>query len=167
MKIEKLCEYLNDIGLLQLSLGLVSKNEQHLYDVCKNIVESFSNNQIIQRYRGIKLLRNILKSKLHSRFNTFLSKLNTHIYRRQNRNRGSPRKKYYNDNYNNNNNLYKNQNLYNSLNNEDSNNMVPMKKGRIVKKNKNKNNNESDTNDNISPYLVFRGRKRMHFFPKN
>ena len=124
MKIEKLCEYLNDIGLLQLSnintflkiysqishnkyknptdklalalfsyLGLVSKNEQHLYDVCKNIVESFSNNQIIQRYRGIKLLRNILKSKLHSRFNTFLSKLNTHIYIRQNRNRGSPRKK--------------------------------------------------------------------------
>ena len=184
MKIEKLCEYLNDIGLLQLSnintflkiysqishnkyknptdklalalfsyLGLVSKNEQHLYDVCKNIVESFSNNQIIQRYRGIKLLRNILKSKLHSRFNTFLSKLNTHIYRRQNRNRGSPRKKYYNDNYNNSNNLYKNKNLYNSLNNEDSNNMVPMKKGRIVKKNKNKNNNESDTNDNISPYL--------------
>lgn len=187
MKIEKLCEYLNDIGLLQLSnintflkiysqishnkyknptdklalalfsyLGLVSKNEQHLYDICKNIVESFSNNQIIQRYRGIKLLRNILKSKLHSRFNSFLSKLNNHIYRRQNRNRGSPRKNYYNDNNSNNNNLYRNKNLYRSLNNEDSNSMVPMKKGRIIKKNKNINKNNSDSNDindNIPPYL--------------
>ena len=181
MKIEKLCEYLNDIGLLQLSnintflkiysqishnkyknptdklalalfsyLGLVSKNEQHLYDICKNIVESFSNNQIIQRYRGIKLLRSILKSKLHSRLNSFLSKLNSHIYRRQNRNKGSPRKKYYNDN--NNNNLYRNKNVYNNLNNEDSNSLVPMKKGRIIKKNK-KNIDNSDNDSNIPPYL--------------
>jgi len=179
MKIEKLCEYLNDIGLLQLSnintflkiysqishnkyknptdklalalfsyLGLVSKNEQHLYDICKNIVESFSNNQIIQRYRGIKLLRSILKSKLHSRLNSFLSKLNSHIYRRQNRNKGSPGKKYYNDN----NNLYRNKNVYNNLNNEDSNSLVPMKKGRIIKKNK-KNIDNSDNDSNIPPYL--------------
>ena len=181
MKIEKLCEYLNDIGLLQLSnintflkiysqishnkyknpadklalalfsyLGLVSKNEQHLYDICKNIVESFSNNQIIQRYRGIKLLRNILKSKLHSRFNSFLSKVNTHIYRRHKKNGGSPRKKYYNDNNSlKESNLYRNKNIFRSIDNEDSNNMIPMKKGRIIKKTKNINDNK----DNIAPFL--------------
>ena len=77
MRIEKICEYFNDIGILQLDninrflniysqlsqnkyknksdklilalfsyITLISKNEQQLYDICKNIVNCFSNNLI-------------------------------------------------------------------------------------------------------------------------
>ena len=107
MSIEKICEYLNDIGILQLEninnflkiytqisqnkfknksdnlilalfsyITLISKNEQHLYDICKNIVNSFTNNQILYRYRGIYMLNNIFKTKLYSRYISFFLKLN-------------------------------------------------------------------------------------------
>ena len=108
MTIEKICEYLNDIGILQLEninnflkiytkisqnkfknksdnlilalfsyITLISKNEQHLYDICKNIVNSFTNNQILYRYRGIYMLNNIFKTKLYSRYISFFLKLNS------------------------------------------------------------------------------------------
>ena len=108
MSIEKICEYLNDIGILQLEninnflkiytkisqnkfknksdnlilalfsyITLISKNEQHLYDICKNIVNSFTNNQILYRYRGIYMLNNIFKTKLYSRYISFFLKLNS------------------------------------------------------------------------------------------
>ena len=108
MSIEKICEYLNDIGILQIEninqflkiytqisqnkfknksdnlilalfsyITLISKNEQHLYDICKNIVNSFTNNQILYRYRGIYMLNNIFKTKLYSRYISFFLKLNS------------------------------------------------------------------------------------------
>ena len=114
MKIEKICEYFNDIGILQLEninsflqiytqisqnkyknksdklilalfsyITLASKNEQQLYDICKSIVNSFSNNLILYRYRALTMLNNIFKNKLHSKYIFFLSKLNSFIYNKK------------------------------------------------------------------------------------
>ena len=106
MSVEKICEYLNEIGILQLEdmnrffkiysqisqnnfknkldkiilalfsyISYISKNEKQLYETCKNIVNNFSNNQILYRYRGLYMMNNIFKSKIHSRFISFFSKL--------------------------------------------------------------------------------------------
>ena len=159
MKIEKLCEYLNEIGILQLDsintflkiysqmsknkykdesdkstlalfyyFSLISKTEQNLYDVCKNIIDSYSNNQILQRYKGIKYLNNIFSSKMHSRYNLFFVKIIHYI---NNKNNFSiPR--------NNNKEEYTNYNMNNN------------KKGKIVKKNKNDFNEIKDIIEKLS-----------------
>ena len=106
MSVEKICEYFNEIGILQLEdmnrflkiysqisqnklknksdkiilslfsyISYISKNEKQLYEICKNIVNNFSNNQILHRYRGLYMMNNIFKSKIHSRFISFLYKL--------------------------------------------------------------------------------------------
>ena len=106
MSVEKICEYFNDIGILQLDemnkflkiytqisknkfknksdkiilalfsyITQISKNEKLLYETCKNIVNSFSNNQILHRYRAIYMINNIIKSKIYSRYISFFSKL--------------------------------------------------------------------------------------------
>ena len=113
MKIEKICEYLNDIGILQfeninkflkiytqlsqekykntsdkLILALfsyitqISKNEQQLYQTCKNMVQNISNNQILYRYRALNMLNNIFKYKLQSKYIFFFCKLNYFILNR-------------------------------------------------------------------------------------
>ena len=117
MRIEKICEYLNDIGILQLDnidrflkiysqlsqnkyknnsdklilalfsyITLISKNEQQLYDICRNIVNCFSNNLILYRYRALSMFNNIVKNKIHSKYILFLSKLNSFIYNKKRRN---------------------------------------------------------------------------------
>ena len=114
MRIEKICEYFNDIGILQLEninrflkiytqlsqnkyknksdklilalfsyITLVSKNEQQLYDICKNIVNSFSNNQILYRYKALNIFNNIFKSKIHSKYILFFFKLNSFIFNKK------------------------------------------------------------------------------------
>ena len=114
MTIEKICEYFNDIGLIQLEninrflqiysqlsqnkyknksdklilalfsyITLISKNEQQLYDLCKNIVNTFSNNQILNRYKALNMFHNITKYKLQSRYILFFSKLNSFIYNKK------------------------------------------------------------------------------------
>ena len=93
MTLEKICEYFNDIGILQLDnidkflkiykqisqnnfknksdklilalftyITLISKNEQQLYDICKNIINSFTNNQILHRYRALYIINNIINT---------------------------------------------------------------------------------------------------------
>ena len=114
MKIEKICEYFNDIGILQLEninsflqiytqisqnkyknksdklilalfsyITLASKSEQQIYDICKNIVNCFSNNLILYRYRALTMFNHIFKNKLHSKYILFLSKLNSFIYNKK------------------------------------------------------------------------------------
>ena len=114
MEIQKICEYFNDIGLVQLNnintflkiysqipadkynnqndklayalfsyLTSASKDNQNLYDICKNIIESFSNNQIINRYRVLNILNHIFKSNLILRFNLFLYRLSNYIFKKQ------------------------------------------------------------------------------------
>ena len=131
MKIEKICEYFNDIGILQLEninrflkiytqlsqnkyknksdklilalfsyITLISKNEQQLYDICKNIVNCFSNNLILYRYRALNMFNNIFKNKIHLKYILFLSKLNSYIY---NKNRKKIKYIHLNQNYRNNN----------------------------------------------------------------
>ena len=106
MSVEKICEYFNDIGILQLDdmnrflkiytqisqnkfknksdklilslfsyITQLSQNEQQLYDTCKNIVNSFSNSQILHRYKAIYMINNIIKSKINSRYILFFCKL--------------------------------------------------------------------------------------------
>ena len=167
MKIEKICEYFNDIGLLKLNtintflkiysqisknkyknesdklvlalfsyLALASKNDQNLYDICKNIIDSLTNNQIIYRYRGIKLLYNIFRTKLHSRYNLFFTKLNHFIFKKQNY-------KLYNKRYN----FNVDSKDSNKFNNDNANSI---KKGKIIRKKSSENNkNINDFNDII------------------
>ena len=106
MSVEKICEYFNDIGILQLDdmnrflkiytqisqnkfknksdklilslfsyITQLSQNDQQLYDTCKNIVNSFSNTQILHRYRAIYMIINIIKSKINSKYILFFCKL--------------------------------------------------------------------------------------------
>ena len=166
---EKLCEYFNDIGLLELNnintflkiysnispnnydnknerivhalysyLSLITKNDQQLYDISKNVVDSFSNNQIVNRYKGLNLINNIFRTKLHSRFNLFLFKINQFLFRQINKNkfRNSQKLPSYT-----NNNILKENNINNDyLNNYENLNNFPIKKGKIMKKPKNKEN---------------------------
>ena len=114
MSIGKICEYLNDIGILRLDkindfliiykqlyqnkfknesekltlslfsfLTSISKNEKLLYEISKNIIKCFSSNLILYRYRSLNVLIIILNSKLHSRYISFLFKLNFFIFNKQ------------------------------------------------------------------------------------
>ena len=56
-------------------MTLISKNEQQLYDICKNIIYNYSNNLLVYRYRALSSFNNIFKSKVHFRFLLFFSKL--------------------------------------------------------------------------------------------
>ena len=197
MKIEKLCEYFNEIGLVQLSnintflkiysqisanryknpndkivlalfsyLTLVSKNNQNLYDLCKSIIESFSNNQVVNRYRGLNALKLIIKSKISSRFNSFLFRLNNYIYNGQNKNRRNNSKKNYSRPYNaykEDNKLNTNLNYYNSID-KDNRHRSPSKKGKIIKKNNNNNEIPSYVNDIIEK-ISLENEKEFTFSP--
>ena len=151
MTIEKICEYFNDIGILQLEninnflkiysqlsknkyknktdkivlalfsyMTLISKNEQQLYDICKNIINNYSNNLIVYRYKALNLFNNIFKNKVHSNYLLFFSKINSFIFNKKsnikyihlfnqksqrttkNENKKNIRKKYDKNNYRNN-----------------------------------------------------------------
>jgi len=111
MKIEKICEYFNNIGILQIEninrflkiysqlshnkyrnksdkiilalfsyMTLASKNENNLYEICKNIINKFLNNQILQKYRALKSLNNIFTSRIHSKYALFFMKLYFYLY---------------------------------------------------------------------------------------
>ena len=174
MKLEKICEYLNDIGILQLEdidkflkiytqishnhfknstdklilalfsyITMISKNEQRLYNICKNIINCFSNNQILNRYRGLYMINNIFKARLISRYISFFSKLN---FNRSKKNFYSSKKikskvkDKFKDESNNNEEIYNNSLGNNKIN------IYPIKTGKIVKKNSRKNlkNNQKE-----------------------
>ena len=111
MNIEKLCEYLNDIGVLEYEnvnkfLGTYSKinNDKNkskfdklkttlfiyinniflknnkLDILCQNIISSFANYQLILKYQNLNNIKNILQTKIHSRYNIFLIKLSFYIF---------------------------------------------------------------------------------------
>ena len=201
MKIEKICEYFNDIGLIQLEninrflkiytqlsqnkyknksdklilalfsyITLVSKNEQQLYDICKNIVNSFSNNQILSRYKALNMFNNIIKYKLNSRYILFFSRLNSFIYNKKGKNKYihlNPKSKLFNSNSNK---LIKNDFLNNDnficntsigKNNEKKN---PKIKPKIIKIHKNKNYYHNNNFKNI--YNISDDDKECTFSPK-
>ncbi len=111
MKIEKICEYFNNIGILKIEninrflkiysqlshnnyrnksdkiilalfsyMTLVSKNENNLYEICKNIINKFLNNQILQKYRALNSLNNVFTSKIHSKYSLFFMKFYSYLY---------------------------------------------------------------------------------------
>ena len=175
MTLEKICEYLNDIGIIQLDnidkflkiynqisqnnfknksdklilalftyITLISKNEHQLYDICTNIINNFTNNQILYRYRALYIINNIINTKLKSTYVTFFTKLNF-----------LKNKKFFCSKKNspksiklNKNNFikdqYKNQNNINIINLTGR-----IKKGKILKKNNSfKKKDEFDNNNN-------------------
>lgn len=110
MKIKKICEYLSDIGLLQMTdinrfltiysqidqnkckketdrlkislfsyINTMSKDDNQLFNMCRNIIDSFLNNQIVLKFRTLNILCNILKNKINLRYNTFFYKLKINI----------------------------------------------------------------------------------------
>lgn len=114
MKIKKICEYLCDIGLLEIKdinyflqiysqiennkckreldklkislfsyFNIVSKNDNQLFKLCRNIVDSFINNKIILKYRTLNSLYNLLNNKINILHSIFFYKLNIHILKRK------------------------------------------------------------------------------------
>ena len=114
MNIEKICEYFNDIGILQIEninkflniysqfsrnkykskadkliltlfsyLTSISKNEQNLYNISKNIVNNFTNNQLLYRYHALTMFNNIFNTKLRLNYILFMYKLRTHIFNKK------------------------------------------------------------------------------------
>ena len=185
MRIEQICEYFNDIGILQLEninrflkiytqlsqnkyknksdklilalfsfITLVSKNEQQLYDICKNIVNCFSNNQILYRYKALNIFNNIFKSKLHSKYILFFCKLNAFIFNKKskikiihiNRNSNFNLKKKINENEN-------GEEFINNTSIGKTNSKINRGKGKIINKKQlnnkiNKNHKSYDISDN-------------------
>ena len=118
MKIEKICEYFNNIGILKLEninsflkiysqlsfnqyknksdklilalfsyITLLSKNEQLLFEISRNIVNNLSNTMALQRYHALQRFNNIIKFKLHSKFISFLFKLCLYLSSKKRKNR--------------------------------------------------------------------------------
>jgi hypothetical protein len=110
MKIKKICEYLSDIGLLQMTdinrfltiysqidqnkckketdrlkislfsyINTISKDDNQLFNMCRNIIDSFLNNQIVLKFRTLNIFYNILKNKISLRYNTFFYKLKMYV----------------------------------------------------------------------------------------
>ena len=152
MNIGKICDYLYDIGILDInsiedflllheniSLKNANKNDnnlaltlttyltqkfnskQSLNNLSENIINSYSNHIVIKRYNGLKVLYNILVSKLRSRYTLFFSKINFFIFKKFN---------------NKNNNNKKDKNI--------------IEEGKIIKKNKDKNDKNINENKEIS-----------------
>ena len=90
MKIKKICEYLCDIGLLEINdinwflkvysqiddnkckreldrlkialfsyINSISKNDNLLFKICRNIVDSFINKQVVLKYKSLNSINNI------------------------------------------------------------------------------------------------------------
>ena len=182
---EKLCEYFNDLGILQLNdvntflkiysnispnnyenknekiilalfsyLSLISKNDQHLYDICKNMIDSYSNNQIVNRYKGLNIINNIFRTKLHSRFNLFLFKINQFLFIQNNINQipNNQKIRSYTSNK-----IPKEKNLnINYFSNNENKNNFQVKNGKVMKKSKNKDN------DNIND-IIYKLSKEDEF----
>ena len=161
MNIGKICDYLYDIGFLDidsiedflllhenitmknvnkdnnnLALTLTSyltqkfNSKQSLNKLSENIINSFTNHIVINRYNGIKVLYNILLSKLRWRYTLFFSKINFFIYKK----------------------FDKQKNI--------------VKEGKIMKKNKGKNNkdiNENNINDNKNKHIIIENERKLNY----
>ena len=115
MNIGKICDYLYDIGILEMNsiddflkynknisqkkflnnsdsivLTLSSyleqkfNSKQSLNKLSANVINSFSDNIIINRYRSLKIIYNILISKLRMRYLLLFTKINFFIYNKYN-----------------------------------------------------------------------------------
>ena len=113
MNIGKICDYLYDIGILELDsikdfLNLYSnltldktrdnstniimalssylskkmKSEQDLNKLSENIITSFSNQNIINRYKSLKIIIKIFNSKLNMRYSSFFREINLYTFKK-------------------------------------------------------------------------------------
>ena len=113
MNIGKICDYLYDIGILELDsikdfLNLYSnltldrtrdnstniimalssylskkmKSEQDLNKLSENIITSFSNQNIINRYKSLKIFIKIFNSKLNMRYSSFFREINLYTFKK-------------------------------------------------------------------------------------
>ena len=114
MKIKKICEYLCEIGILELKdvnnflqifsqidnnkckkeldklklslfsyFNLISKNDNQLFKICRNIIDSFVNHQIVSKYKSLNSLNNIFKNKINLFHNLFFYKLKIFILKKK------------------------------------------------------------------------------------
>ena len=114
MKIKKICEYLCDIGLLEIKdinyflqiysqidsnkckreldrlklslfsyINIISKNDNKLFKLCKNIIDSFLNTQIVLKYRSLNTISNLFNNKRKILFSKFFYKLNINILKKK------------------------------------------------------------------------------------
>ena len=146
-------------------ITIIANNEKQLYETCKSIVNKYSNNQILYRYRSLYMLNNIIKSKIFSRYVSFFWKLNCFI-NRQYFIFHSP-KIIKSNSRNIIHNVYGDKENINNMNLSDRNKIKynNIKKGKIIKKNYSKkkikdyNNNNNlnidDNNKNDNNYRTF------------
>ena len=137
MKIKKICEYLCEIGILEIKdinyflklysqieqnkckreidrlkitlfsyINSISKNDNLLFSICRNIIDSYVKAQLVLKYKSLKSLNNIFKNKYTTIFNSFINKLNLHILNKK-KNKVLVQTVYYKQNNNlGNNNIY-------------------------------------------------------------
>jgi len=176
MKIEKICEYLNNIGILQIEnineflkiyfqvshkkynkqsnklvlalfsyVSLASRNKNYIYQMCKNIVNNYSLNQTLYKYKALNSLNNIFRAKLYSKYIFFFIKLYYYLYQQKIKNRIIPHQKYIKNNSKNNDKKYIT--INNSSFSRKKNILIPKMERKINKKMKkiyNINNNLLD-----------------------
>ena len=114
MKIKKICEYLSEIGILEIKdinyflkiysqieqnkckreidrlkitlfsyLNSISKNDNLLFSICRNIIDSYLKTQLVLKYKSLNSLSNIFKNKFRILYNSFISKLNLFILKKK------------------------------------------------------------------------------------
>jgi hypothetical protein len=57
----------------------MSKDDNQLFNMCRNIIDSFLNNQIVLKFRNLNNFCNIIKNKISLRYNTFFYKLKMYV----------------------------------------------------------------------------------------
>ena len=177
MKIEKICEYLNNIGILQIEnineflkiyfqvshkkynkqsnklvlalfsyVSLALKNKNNVYQICKNIINNYSLNQTLYRYRALNSLNNIFRAKLYSKYILFFIKLYYYLYQQKIKNLIIPHKKYTKNNSKDNDKKYIT--INSSLLNKKKNILIPRMERKIPRKMKKINNITNNLLDN-------------------
>ena len=76
-----------EIDKLKISLfsyiNAISKDDKLLFQICRNIIDSFVNSQIVLKYKALNSIINILKNKISLLYNKFIYKLNICILKKK------------------------------------------------------------------------------------
>ena len=76
-----------EVDKLKISLfsyiNSISKDDKLLFQICRNIIDSFVNSQIVLKYKALNSINNIFKNKRSLLFNRFFYKLNIYILKKK------------------------------------------------------------------------------------
>ena len=121
-----------EVDKLKISLfsyiNSISKDDKLLFQICRNIIDSFVNSQIVLKYKALNSINNIFKNKISILYNRFFCKLSINILKKK-KNKFIVQPVYYKGNKKeNNNNINHNKN---EKNKEDFKDNIIQKKPRL------------------------------------